>query len=94
MLKFLKPSVTQYLAVLHPNRMVKFQVLDDALPESSYIRIHRCSHFVAVKTEDGSYKILKDRAGFVELGSHAALNFFEAYAEDLGLISGVALDNG
>lgn len=94
MLKFLKPDVTEYFAILHPSRMVKFQTLDGALSESSYIRILRCSHFLAGKTGDGSYKILKDRSGFAELGSHAALNFFEAYAEDLGLISGVELDEG
>lgn len=93
MLKFLKPDVTEYFAILHPNRMVKFQTLAaPVFPESSYIRILRCSHFLAVKAEDGSYKILKDRSEFAERGTYVALNLFEAYAEDLGLISGVELE--
>lgn len=88
MLKFIRPELVQYLLIIHPNRLIKFQTLKGRFPFRE--RLMYNSHFLAIKEGEKKYEILKDRrAPASKNGDLATLELMEAHAEDLGLVSEV-----
>lgn len=95
----MKPSeLIQYILIVHPNRLVKFQTMKDdkgryPFLETSLAHLMYNSHFLAIKEGERKYEILKDkRAGASKNGDLATLELMVAYAEDLGMAREVVHD--